>query len=269
MKNENNSFLVFDKSETGLLYNDESNPLYPIRYYNVVNSEGSYGLYKSGCSYFGYVYNGSVVLSTEKRPVQGLSKGMYFSLSEPFEILNYTAYGSLIVVEVLNTAGAYQSTTYSSMYAVGGPIEKIGRLKYIDGCTDSLLIPPVKKGNPCLNHLHFPPGIDQTQHTHPSHRIGIVAGGNGECITPFGSMPLTEGTIFIIKAWDGSTYSTGESGREYPIGQHAFRTFENTMDVIAFHPDSDFGPTDEAHPMINRTIVEGISASLIDSIRTK
>jgi hypothetical protein len=25
------------------------------------------------------------------------------------------------------------------------------------------------------------------------------------------------------------------------------------MDVIAFHPDSDWGPTDEKHPMLNRT----------------
>jgi hypothetical protein len=23
--------------------------------------------------------------------------------------------------------------------------------------------------------------------------------------------------------------------------------------VLAFHPDSDFGPTDEDHPMLNRT----------------
>ena len=29
------------------------------------------------------------------------------------------------------------------------------------------------------------------------------------------------------------------------------------MDVIAYHPDSDWGPTDETHPMVNRTFVEG------------
>ena len=27
------------------------------------------------------------------------------------------------------------------------------------------------------------------------------------------------------------------------------------MDVVAFHPDSDWGPTDAAHPMLNRTYV--------------
>ena len=29
------------------------------------------------------------------------------------------------------------------------------------------------------------------------------------------------------------------------------------MDVIAYHPDSDWGPTDVEHPMVNRTLVEG------------
>ena len=41
------------------------------------------------------------------------------------------------------------------------------------------------------------------------------------------------------------------------------------MDVIAFHPDSDFGPTDIEHPMINRTIVNGVKASELENIRTK
>lgn len=151
----------------------------------------------------------------------------------------------------------------------GGPIEREGRLKYIDGCTDSLLLSPVKLGDPCLNHLHFPAGIDQTQHTHPSHRIGIVADGYGECITPFGNLPLTKGMIFVIKEWDGETYDTGLDGKTYPIGIHAFKTFDKNMDVIAFHPDSDFGSTDDDHPMINRTIVDGVSANQIDDIRTK
>lgn len=69
-----------------------------------------------------------------------------------------------------------QCMEYNGMRSMGGPIEKTGRLKYIDGCTDSLLIPPVKKGDPCLNHLHFPVGIEQTMHTHPSIRIGQSLG---------------------------------------------------------------------------------------------
>jgi hypothetical protein len=56
---------------------------------------------------------------------------------------------------------------------------------------------------------------------------------------------------------------------------HSFRTFadkegkETTMTVIAYHPDSDFGPTHEDHPMINRTWVDGVSANEIKDIQTK
>jgi hypothetical protein len=40
------------------------------------------------------------------------------------------------------------------------------------------------------------------------------------------------------------------------------------MVVVAYHPDSDYGPTHEAHPMINRTVVRGVPASQIESIHT-
>ncbi|MCG8366941.1 MAG: hypothetical protein MJA27_26860 [Pseudanabaenales cyanobacterium] len=51
-------------------------------------------------------------------------------------------------------------------------------------------------------------------------------------------------------------------------GRHSFFTDDNEMDVIAYHPDSDTGPTHDDHPMINRTIVDGVSAADIDEIRT-
>jgi len=38
--------------------------------------------------------------------------------------------------------------------------------------------------------------------------------------------------------------------------------------VIAFHPDSDFVPQDEDHSMINRTMVDGVSANKLHKIRT-
>jgi hypothetical protein len=50
-------------------------------------------------------------------------------------------------------------------FQVAGPVEEHGRVRYIDGCTDSLLNAPQLRGEPCLNHLHFPRGIDQTLHT--------------------------------------------------------------------------------------------------------
>ena len=76
--------------------------------------------------------------------------------------------------------------------------------------------------------------------------------------------------IFVIKQWDGKEKSEGLDGKMYPNGTHSFMTPEtNGMDVIAFHPDSDFGATDINHPMINRTIVDGVSANMLEDIRTK
>lgn len=146
---------------------------------------------------------------------------------------------------------AIQRLDFLSLRAMGGPIEARGRLRYIDRCTDTLLMPPPLKGDPCLNHLHFPEGIDQTEHTHPSLRAGIVAGGEGWCETPddqdpsaFDKLqtPLTTGMIFSI-----------------PVdGRHNFLTPSTSrMDIIAYHPDSDWGPTHDDHPMVNRTLVDG------------
>jgi quercetin dioxygenase-like cupin family protein len=130
-------------------------------------------------------------------------------------------------------------------FLMGGPVESEGRLKYIDGCTDSLLIAPWKLGEPCLNHLHFPPGIDQTMHTHPSVRLGVVIRGRGKCITPTDETDLSPGMTWVIE----------------PDQEHKFRTEDSVLDVLAYHPDSDFGPQDEFHPMLNRTIIDGISAA--------
>lgn len=156
---------------------------------------------------------------------------------------------------------------FDGVFGIGGPIEPTGRLKYIDGCTDSLLIPPVKYGDACFNHLHFPANVNQTMHTHPSIRVGLVTRGDGECVTPFGNIPLFPGQIFIIHPETGKV-AVGVDGELHLHGSHCFRTFDGTMDVIAFHPDSDFGPKDEEHPMINRTIVNGISAKNLKDIQT-
>jgi hypothetical protein len=114
------------------------------------------------------------------------------------------------------------------------------------------------KGTSCLNHLHFPRNIHQTLHTHPSVRIGIVANGEGLCHTPYGDIPLVKNNPFAILPADGRS-----------SGEHCFFTSQDIMDVIAYHPDSDFGPEHENHPMINRTFVDGVSAATLDEIKTK
>lgn len=142
---------------------------------------------------------------------------------------------------------------WTGLFTIAGPIEKSGRLNYIDGCTDTLLIGPPRVGDPCLNHLHFPPGIEQTMHTHPSVRVGCIARGYGECVSPHGRIPLRPGMMWVLP----------------PDTEHCFYTHESSMDVVAWHPDSDTGPADENHPMVNRTYVDGQSAAGIDSIRTR
>jgi hypothetical protein len=128
---------------------------------------------------------------------------------------------------------------YRGVFLLGGPIEETGRLRYIDGCTDSLLLAPAVCGDPCLNHLHIPAGTRQTRHTHPSVRVGVIVRGSGVCATPHGEHPLTAGLAFVIE----------------PELPHSFHTDREPLDVVVYHPDSDTGPTHEDHPMKNRTIL--------------
>ena len=190
---------------------------------------------------YGFVQEPSLltIMNSTGTYLYRLASGMYFSVTQPFMLTG----GSGVLIVRLKYRGVFQ---------IGGPIEEIGRLRYIDGCTDSLLIAPPRKGDPCLNHLHFPKNIKQTMHTHPTVRIGIVTRGQGRCVTPTGEFPLVPGVGWYL-----------------PVdGAHCFYTDDETMDVIAWHPDSDIGPDDEAHPMLNRTYVKGQSARYIDDIKT-
>lgn len=219
----------------GLLYDYSQND-YPTRLHawtedSVFNVEGS--------TFYGYVFEGPAEITTANNSYQLLPR-QYFCMKEGFSLSG----GRGIVIERVGFRG---------MDSLGGPVEDWGRLKYIDGCTDSLLVPPVKLGDPCLNALFFPENIDQTAHTHPSMRVGMVIEGSGSCVTPDAEYDLVPGKIFII----------------HPDGTHRFRTRAGAkLTVVAYHPDSDFGPKDEDHPMINRTIVDSVSASEIEGIRT-
>lgn len=235
----NPSFIGFD-FKTGKLSDCDPNFPTVLWAWNSKEDKGFLSFEHSEDSHYGFVQEGMSTLFTEFG-VFPLHTGMYFSVKGKFNIIG----GKGIVITRLD---------HQSFFHIGGPVEPAGRLKYIDGCTDSLLIPPIKKGDACFNLLCFPEGIDQTEHTHPSDRIGVIYSGRGECVTPEGVIDLEPGMIFRIVA----------------DGPHKFRTLKGEpMSVIAYHPDSDFGPTDQVHPMINRTIVNGVSASELDEIRTK
>jgi mannose-6-phosphate isomerase-like protein (cupin superfamily) len=136
--------------------------------------------------------------------------------------------GRGMVIEALRYRGLAQS---------GGPLEPRGRLRYVDGCSDTLLVSPPRLGEPCLNHLHIPAGTLQSSHEHDSLRLGVIARGRGRCRTAHGETELEPGLGWYI-----------------PAGlRHSFATDASALDVFAWHPNSDFGPTDRNHPMINRT----------------
>lgn len=135
--------------------------------------------------------------------------------------------------------------SYKGLNKIVGPIEYRGRLSYIDGCSSTLLISAPKLGDPCFNFLHVPPGVDQTAHTHPTVRVGYIISGEGTVQLEDQTLVLAPGMIFCL----------------LPDVIHSFHTKSSDLRIVIYHPDSDFGPSDEVHPMLNRTIVEGESAS--------
>ncbi len=152
--------------------------------------------------------------------------------------------GQVLVATLLN---------YTGLFTIGGPIEPLGRLNYIDGCSSTVLINPLRRGEPCLNFLYVPPGISQTPHTHPSLRIGLVASGSGTCTVNEGTFKMETGTVFCLP--------------ENKL--HSFSAIDDSLRIIIYHPDSDVGPTDDSHTMLNNTFVGKKSAKVLDAIRTK
>ena len=99
-------------------------------------------------------------------------------------------------------------------------------------------------GDPCLNFLHVPTSVDQTPHTHPT-LCGYVVSGSGTVVVEDGEASLEAGMIFLLM----------------PDVLHSFHTQNAELRIVIFHPDSDFGPSDEVHPMLNRTFIDGQSAT--------
>jgi mannose-6-phosphate isomerase-like protein (cupin superfamily) len=181
-------------------------------------------------SVFGFVAEGVVAIN-EKRTIEALD---YFC-SEVNRFSSFEAKGTAFVVVAVGYKGY--------PFLQGKVALNKGFLNYIDGCTDSLLVPPVRKGqHPCLNMLYFPIEINQSWHTHSSFRAGLVVRGQGiACYEQEGQQlekPLLEGDVFYLA----------------PNELHRFRTEDKSMVICAFHPDSpQWGPEDECHPMITMT----------------
>jgi hypothetical protein len=213
--------------EDGVMF-DQSKGMYPSR---LIGYEGpkpaKYGTVYS--TTYGYVLRGEVTVKTGAlmHPVT-LGEGQFFSVVDEFEL------------EGSAKVALFERIGFRGINSFGGPIEERGRLAYIDGCSDSLLVHPPRLGDPCFNLLVFPENTRQTMHTHPSIRLGVVVKGQGRCVTPEGELPLTEGFVFCLEE----------------MGKHCFFTDDSQMYIVAYHPDSDWGPTDENHPMLNRTLMQ-------------
>lgn len=193
---------------------------------------------KGGC--YGYVHSGDLTFNG-----WNVRAGQWFSTAEGLEATMYP-----------NTHFAlWQRQGYFGLNLVG-EVEDEGRLNYISNCKDSMLAPPILNGYPCLNALYMPSGVNQQEHTHPSTRSGFIIVGGAKCETPDGVYDLESGQIFYLKT----------------DGLHKFRSDhadDIRMKLVAYHPDSDVGPEHTDHPMLNRTIVEGVSAKEIEKIQTK
>lgn len=116
----------------------------------------------------------------------------------------------------------------------------MGNLSYIDGGTNTTAINPGRLGDPVINYVHFPAGMYQTLHTHPSHRVGLILSGNGK-------IELDNNQYFEV--------NEGEAFYMRRNCLHNFITENEPVILLVFAPDSGTGPTDEVNPLKVRTYI--------------
>eukprot|EP01064_Diplonema_japonicum_P012847 TRINITY_DN20204_c0_g1_i1.p1 TRINITY_DN20204_c0_g1~~TRINITY_DN20204_c0_g1_i1.p1 ORF type:complete len:238 (+),score=60.68 TRINITY_DN20204_c0_g1_i1:40-753(+) len=192
---------------------------------------------------WGVVLGGKIALRTPRGTTE-MTEGMYFGMQGGEGVHVDATAGRAVLVE----------DESEPLNTFGGPLERKGRLKYINGATDTALIPPPVAGMPCLNGLWFPQGVDQQLHTHPSARFAVLLSGTLALTTPGGTHDIMPGSVIYLP-------------KDTP---HAFHTPTSPATLIAFHPDSDSGPTHASHPMINRTFVQGVPVLQVQpEIQTK
>lgn len=214
----------FSEVTQGLLKNDDEN-MYPSRLYG--HKAGKSEFTESSSTVFGIILAGDVELTRPDQSKFTLKKNMYF------------ANPGACVLSGGGSAVFFERKGYRGLFQIGGPVEKEGRLAYIDTCRATVLVSPPRVGDPCLNLLSFPPEVKQSRHIHPTIRMGAVLSGHGRCLYGNGqTVELKPGQVFFLA--DGLP--------------HCFHSGPEPMVVVAYHPDSDVGPTDASHPMLSRTL---------------
>lgn len=141
--------------------------------------------------------------------------------------------GTAVVVEYLGLR------LLESRYYVQDVLD-MGNLSYMDGGTNTTAVNPGRLGDPVINYVHFPAGMEQTLHTHPSHRIGMILKGRGLVELDDSEFPLEQGSVFFMQR----------------NVLHNFRCpYDEDVVLFVFAPDSGTGPTDEVNPLKIRTYV--------------
>ena len=115
-------------------------------------------------------------------------------------------------------------------------------LPYIDGCSTSQLIPPIRSGDPTWQLLYMHPNSsEQAHHIHSTARIVYVYKGSGVCHygtkTDNKTMNLAEGDVLILDK----------------MLPHHFTTGEDKLIVLPLHVWSTTGREEFNHPMFNGT----------------
>lgn len=223
----------FEKFKTGLSF-DYSNTPFPSR---LICAQEHFELSNDSSTYFGFVLEGYCELMWQGHKLN-LSSQMYFSVPGGLSSGSLAMHGKVIL---------FERSGYRGLPIFGGPTEVDGRLAYIDNSRASILVSPARVGDPVLNLLVFPPNIEQSSHLHPSLRLGLVIKGHGQCRMERESIPLEVGTVFALEAGQIHGFNSGSEG----------------LSVIAYHPDSDVGPTDEVHPMKSRTYLVNEAKALL------
>jgi hypothetical protein len=205
-------------SEVGVI--DKTDTMYPCTLHKI---EGKQEFEVPACSsVYGIVLHGTMTIDQKI-----LTEREYFCI---------TGDGRTLYID--GTVGLIVRHGFRGQNTVGGPIEKTGRLCYVDNCSDSVLVYPPRQGDSMMNLLSFAPEVVQRWHLHPSIRLGIVVEGHGiaESRTT-GTHKIEPGMVFCMNE------------REV----HRFITTDSVLNIISFHPDGDWGPTDDNHAMLNRT----------------
>jgi mannose-6-phosphate isomerase-like protein (cupin superfamily) len=202
---------------------DRTDFMYPCELEKI--TDGEFTL-KEHSTVYGFVLDGQVEINKNK-------------IMESHEFFSFTSkYANKIKVK--GTAVIITRHGFNGQYVFGGPVEKQGRLCYINNCSDSLLVYPPRMGDPSLSLLQFPEGIVQDFHTHPSFRLGIIFRGKGYAESKDQKFDLTPGCVFCMEEQE----------------VHRFVTEDEPLSVISFHPDGDWGPTDHNHTLLNRTYLK-------------